>query len=332
MLKKSTIGGQAIMEGVMMKAPDRVAIAVRKPNGDIDVRSREVKPLKDKHKIYGWPVIRGVVNFFDTMVLGVRSLMYSAKFFDDPEAKKENEPSKFETFIADKLKLKIEDVMIAVALVMAFGLAILLFMVIPVATTSLFRRLIQNDVGLSLIEGVVKLIIFFVYILAISKMKDIQRVFQYHGAEHKTIHCYENGLPLTPENAMKQTRLHPRCGTSFLIIVLFVSIIVFSFLSWENLLIRIASKLILLPVVAGVSYEVLRGSAKTDSKWVNIIKWPGIMMQKLTTAEPDEQQLEVAIASFQAAAGELQTNELDFDIDENDLKTVNAENTATPSE
>ena len=307
-MKKSSIGGQAVLEGVMMKAPKRIAIAVRRSDGVVQIKSEEVTSIKERYPLFNWPIIRGIVSFGETMVLGVRSLMESAELYGEAEVE-EYKPSKLETWLSEKTGKNIEDVMIASALVIAIGFAVLLFVIMPAFLTSLLRRWIDNGLIMSLVEGLIRLTTFLVYIAAISQIKDIKRVFQYHGAEHKTIHCYEHGEELTVENARKYTTLHPRCGTAFLLIVMVLSILTFSLLSWNNLLIRILTKILLLPIVAGISYEIIKWAGASDSKWVEIIMYPGLMLQKLTTKEPDHEQLQVAIDSFKAAMEELKEQE-----------------------
>ena len=308
-MKKSSIGGQAVLEGVMMKAPNRMAIAVRRSDGVVQIKSEEVTSIKERYPLLNWPIIRGIVSFGETMVLGVRSLMDSAELYGEAEAEEEYKPSKLETWVSEKTGKDIEDVMIASALVIAIGFAILLFVVMPAFLTSLLRRWIDSGIVMSLIEGLIRLTTFLLYIVAISQMRDIKRVFQYHGAEHKTIHCYEHEEELTIENARKYTTLHPRCGTAFLLIVMVISIVAFSLLSWNNILIRILAKILLLPIVAGISYEIIKWAGASDSKWMGIIMYPGLMLQKLTTKEPDDEQLQVAIYSFKAAMEELEEQE-----------------------
>lgn len=300
-MKKCNIGGQAVLEGVMMKAHDCVAIAVRRVDGEIEVVKKKSTLLRDRHKILGLPIIRGIVTFFDTMVVGIKTLMLSAELYGDEEELEDYKPSKFENFLSEKMGKDVEDVMIGTALVLAMLFAVLLFVVIPTTITSLLRQTIESDVVMNLIEGVIRLTIFIIYILLISRIEDIHRVFQYHGAEHKTIHCYEHEEELTVQNARKYTTLHPRCGTAFLLIVMVVSIVMFSLLGWQGIFMRILTRMLLLPVIAGISYEVIRWAGKSESSLVNVIMYPGLMLQKLTTKEPDDDQLEVAIRAFLAA-------------------------------
>lgn len=299
-MKKCNIGGQAVIEGVMMKSPDKIAIAVRRSDGTIQVDAKSSKPLKEKYPILGWPIVRGAVAFIESMVTGVSSLMTSAELYGD-EAEEEYQPSKFEKFLADKFGKNVENVMITTSVVLAILFATLLFIVLPTFITNFLKGWISSSVGMNLAEGLVRLLIFLIYIISISQIKDIRRVFEYHGAEHKTIHCYEHGEELVVENARKYTTLHPRCGTAFLLIVMVVSIILFSFLGWGNMAMRVVIRILLMPLVAGLSYEIIRWAGKSQSKLVNIVMFPGLMLQKLTTKEPDDAQLEVAIQAFLAA-------------------------------
>jgi len=303
-MKKSNIGGQAVLEGVMMKSPKRIAIAVRKQNNEIEVRREEVSSVSDKYKILKFPVLRGIINFVEIMMLGVRTLTASAEMYgeglEDPEDYK---PSKFESYIAEKTGKNAEDIMITFAVMLAFGFAVLLFIVLPSLAANFAKRYFGSAIVMNLIEGMIRIAIFLIYLASITRMKDIQRVFQYHGAEHKVVHCYEHEKELTVENARQFTTLHPRCGTSFLLLVMIVSILVFSLLGWNRFWwIRILSRILLLPVVAGIAYEVLKWAGKGDSRAVAVISWPGLMLQKLTTREPDDSMLEVAIVAFKNAA------------------------------
>lgn len=299
MAKKTSIGGQAVIEGVMMRGPKKVAIAVRKPDGEIEVDVKDNIPLAKRNKILSVPVIRGSVSLIDSLMTGIKSLTYSASFFEEEE-----EESKFDKFLKKKLGDKAENAIMGFSLVLSFIIAIAIFVGIPTYSASLIGRLTQNTLLKNLLEGVIRLVIFILYIYLISKMKDIQRVFEYHGAEHKSIFCYEAGEELTPENARKYKRLHPRCGTNFLLIVMLISIVLFSFLGWPGALMRIISRIIFLPVVAGLSYELIKWLGKSDSTLARILSYPGLMLQNLTTREPDEKQLEVAIAALKAVLPE----------------------------
>jgi uncharacterized protein YqhQ len=299
MAKKTSIGGQAIIEGVMMRGPGKIAIAVRKPDGEIEVKVDDNIPITKKNKIYGLPIIRGAISLFDSMIIGIKALTYSASFFDEPEKE-----DKFDKFLKDKLGDKTDDYIIGFSMVISFIIAIGLFFILPTFAASIIKKMTSNPFLINLLEGVLRIVIFFFYLFFISKMKEIQRVFEYHGAEHKSIFCYEAELPLTPENATKFDTLHPRCGTNFMLIVMVISIIIFSFLGWPNLLMRILSRIILLPVVAGVSYEILKWFGRSDSLIAKIFMYPGMILQRLTTRRPDESQLEVALAALKAVIPE----------------------------
>lgn len=290
------MGGQAVMEGIMMKGADRTAIAVRRADGTINVKEEPLKPRSKWMKI---PIIRGVVIFVDSLVTGVTTLMYSAEVLEEdiPE-EEEYTPGKFETWLQNKYGEKgvfnfLLYSSVAIALVISIGL----FVLLPTWIVGLCGHIISNPIGLNLIEGVLRIIMFVIYILAISKMNDIKRVFQYHGAEHQTIHCYENGLELTPENCASFETLHPRCGTSFLMFVMIISLLLFSFLGWPNVWVRLLSRIALIPVVAGLSYELLRWAGSSDAFIVKVLSVPGLLLQKLTTKVPDKSMLEVAIVA-----------------------------------
>lgn len=295
-----TVGGQAVMEGVMMKAPKYTALAVRKADGTI-VKSRKPSvSVTAKHPFLRLPVIRGVVTFVVLLYSGMKTLLDSAEIAGEQV----EEPSQFEKKVASFLHIKPEDVMIAFAVVIALALAIGLFFVLPTLAESLLRKVIKSSVLLNLIGGVLRMVVFLAYVLLCSRMKEIRRVFQYHGAEHKSVYCFEAGKELTVENARGFSTLHPRCGTSFLVIVMVISIVVFTLLGTKsgNVFARVGSKLLLLPLVAGVSYEILQwlGRAK-DTCLIRALKWPGLMVQKITTAEPDDSMLEVALCSLRYA-------------------------------
>lgn len=291
----------------MMKAPASIAIAVRRSDGTIEVSKSPVVTVKDKYPILKLPVLRGIVTFAETMVLGVRSLMTSAELYGEED--EDYKPSRFETFLSEKLGKNIDDVVITCAVIMAIVFSIALFVFLPALISSLIRPLIPSHILVNFIEGVVRLGIFLVYITLVSMMKDIRRVFEYHGAEHKTIHCYEHEEELTVENARKYSTLHPRCGTAFLLIVMVISIIIFSFMGWQNIFVRMLSRILLLPVIAGLSYEVTRFAGKSDAMFIRIIMYPGMMLQKLTTREPDDEQLEVAICAFNEAIADSESEE-----------------------
>ena len=283
--KKITIGGQAVIEGVMMRGPELVATAVRNPQGRIELEVKPVNSIADRYPIFKKPMLRGCVSLYESLVMGIRSLGYSAQM-----AGEEDE--------------QLTDKELAGTMIFAFALAAVLFIAIPTGAAKLFHVITEDPVFLNLMEGFLRLFIFMAYIFAISRMKDIQRVFQYHGAEHKTIACFEAGEALTVENVARHTRLHKRCGTSFLLIVMLVSIFVFAFLGWPDLAERIASRIILLPVVAGISYEIIRFSANSDNCLLGWAVKPGLWLQKLTTREPEPEMIEVAIESAKAVLPE----------------------------
>lgn len=292
----TSIGGSAVMEGVMMKGPKEIATAVRKPDGEIELDKRAVSSLVTKYHVNKIPIIRGVFAFFDSMICSIRALMWSAEFFD----LEDDTESKFDRWLTEKFGDKIKDIVIYVSLFISVIFSVGLFFILPNLLTGLFSKFIESNFLKTLIEGLIRIGIFLGYVLLVSQMEDIKRVFQYHGAEHKTIFCYEAGLDLTVENARKMSRLHPRCGTSFLVFVMIVSIILFSFISWDNMWIRLGLRLLLLPVVAGISYEIIRWAGKSKNPVVCVISRPGMWLQKITTREPDDSQLEVAITSMKA--------------------------------
>lgn len=307
--KQNSIGGQALIEGVMMRGKDKISIAVRKPDGEIEIKVDEIKK-KHNFKFLKLPIIRGIVALVSSMVIGVKALTYSAEFFVEGDGTEEK--GKFEAWLYEKLGKKADDVILAFSILFAFVFAMLLFGAVPTALVSFLRTLTSNNMLLSAIEGIMKIVIFVVYILAISQMKDIKRVFQYHGAEHKTIHCYESGKEMTVDNARAFTTLHPRCGTSFIFFVLMISIILFTFISWENVLTRLITKLFLFPVVAGLSFEMIRLAGKSNHPLVRALSYPGLMMQKITTKEPDDKQLEVAIVAFKSVLDESDPDSVVF--------------------
>lgn len=296
-MKKQSVGGQAVIEGVMMQSKDKRAIAVRKSDGEIIVKKNKIKSWINEKNIDKIPFLRGSFVLIETMIEGIKSLNFSSEFFLDEDGSEEDA---FDKFIKKIFKDKANDVMIGISMLIAFVLSAGLFIILPTAVGGAFSRLVNNDVLLNLIEGVIRICILFLYIVLISKSKDIERVFQYHGAEHKSIHCYESGEELTVEYARKFTRFHPRCGTNFLFIVMFTSIILFSFFGWPNPIIRIVMRIVCIPIVAGISYEIIRFLGKYNNKITKIVAYPGMMLQKFTTKEPDDKQLEVAIAALKA--------------------------------
>ena len=289
-MRYATIGGQAVIEGVMMRNGNDYAVAVRKPDQTIEVKKDQFIGLNARWHTKKIPIIRGVLSFIDSLVLGMSTLTYSASFFEDEEeAEKEKDKDG-----------KSDAVFMGLTVALSVVIAVVLFMLTPFFISSLFGKVIKSPMALAVIEGLIRIAIFFIYIVAISQMKDIQRVFMYHGAEHKTINCIEHGAELTPENAAKYSRLHKRCGTSFLLIVMVVSIICFMLIRVDNMALKIVLRVILVPVIAGVSYEVIQWAGRSESCLVNIVSKPGLMLQKLTTREPDLEMLEVAIASIEA--------------------------------
>ena len=293
------IGGQAVMEGVMMKAPDAIAIAVRRPNGDIVVKRKEyVSPAK-KHKWMGYPFIRGIINMGTMLSMGMSTLDESTKMLGTLD----EEPTKFEKWLAAKLGKGIDKIVMGVAIVLAVILSVGLFFVIPEAVATWLRSTGMGRVGVNLLSGIVRICILVGYMLFCSTVPDVRRTFQYHGAEHKTVYCHEADKPLTPENAAPFTTLHPRCGTSFLLIVFVLSILLFTVVGYNGTVYiwRLLSRLALLPIVAGVSYEILKGLAHSDNKLTRALRWPGMQMQRLTTKEPDAKMLEIAIVAMNVA-------------------------------
>lgn len=298
-IHKTSIGGQAVMEGVMMRGPKEIATAVRKSNGEIIIDKKEVSSVFTKYKFLKIPILRGVISFFESMITGVKCLMFSAEQIDLEDGE-EYKPSRFEKWLDDTFGDKIKDIVIYFSVFVSLVFSIGLFILLPTALVGWMKKIIVSAPLLSLCEGGVRILIFLAYLFLVSRMKDIQRVFEYHGAEHKTIAAYEHGEELTPENARKYSRLHPRCGTSFLLIVMIISIVFFSFLKWETVWQRMLYRLLLLPVVAGVSYEIIKFAGRSDSKLVKWLTSPGLALQLLTTREPDDSQLEVAIAALKS--------------------------------
>jgi uncharacterized protein YqhQ len=296
----TAVGGQALIEGIMMRGKDKIAITIRKPDGEMLTK---VDPIKKNFltKFSKVPLLRGVMAFIGSMIIGIKALNYSAEFFDDDTVEK----GKLDLWIEKKFGDKADSVYVAVSMVFALIITILFFLVLPAYFSKFLNGFTDNKLGLSLAEGIFKFLLFLGYIVAISKMKEIKRVFEYHGAEHKTIRCFEAKEELTPENAEKFSRLHPRCGTSFLLIVVFLSVVIFSFLgNFGAPLYRAFLKLLFMPIVAGLAYEIISYAGKHDNKIVDIISWPGMMFQKITTAEPDRGQLEVAIEALKAVIDE----------------------------
>lgn len=292
----SGIGGQAVLEGVMMKNDEKYAVAVRKPDGEIEVELENYQGVLHGSKIKKLPFIRGIFNFVDSMILGTKCLNYSASFYEDEEPK--------ET-VADKALNKVtrgnaEKVFSVLLTIFSIVLAIGIFIVLPYFITSLFREYVRSNALMTVIEGVIRILIFVLYVVAITAMKDIRRLYMYHGAEHKCINCIERGKPLTIGNVMHSSRLHKRCGTSFMFFVMFVSIILFFFIQVSNPVQRVVLRILLIPVIAGISYEIIRLAGRSDNIFVKILSAPGMLIQRLTTKEPDRDMVEIAIASVDA--------------------------------
>lgn len=295
-MKRTNIGGQAIIEGVMMRGKKIYAMAVRNPEGGITLEKQDCGGLGAKHKLFKLPIFRGMAAFVDSLVIGTKILMRSAELAGQAILEEE-EPSKFEQFLEKKLGGKLNEVMIYISVTISMIFGVFLFFMLPVWLGNFFKQIVPPW-GLGVVEGLIRIAIFLIYIFAISRMKEIQRVFQYHGAEHKTINCFEKELPLTPENAMQCTRLHKRCGTSFLLIVMLISMFVFFFVHTDEIWLRLISRVVLVPFIAGLSYEVIRWAGTHEGKFVDMISYPGLCLQKITTSEPDESQLETAIAAM----------------------------------
>ncbi len=295
--KPTSIGGQAVIEGVMMKGPKDIAIAVRSPDNEIIVKKEPIDGIITKYKLNKIPFLRGGLALIDSMVLGIKSLNYAADIVM-PEEDNDEEFSKFEIFLQDIFGDKLTDIITYFSVFIALLISIGIFILGPTLLAGTLKDIVPNIAVLNLIEGILRLILFIAYIFMISKMEDIRRVFQYHGAEHKTIYCYENGEDLNIENVKKYSTLHPRCGTSFLFIVMMVSMILFSMIVWKGPISRMLTRLALLPVVAGISYEIIKIAGKSQSIFMSIVSYPGMMMQKLTTLEPDDSQIEVAIEAL----------------------------------
>ena len=290
------IGGQAVIEGVMMKNMDRYAVSVRRPNGKIETKVEECVSFAEKHPLFQLPVFRGMANFLESMVIGMKTLNYSASFYEDEEEQTE---SRTEQLLEKILGEKAEKIIMGIVLVFSLAISIGLFMILPYIASEALGKLIRNEYVILFMEGIIRIAIFLGYIVLISRMEDIKRVFMYHGAEHKTINCLEAGVPLTPENVDNFSRLHKRCGTSFIFIVMIISMVFFFFIRVDTIWLRIVLRLLFLPLVAGVSYEFIRLAGSSDHPLVQIFSKPGLALQRLTTKEPDHSMIEVAIASVE---------------------------------
>ena len=295
-MKRTSIGGQAVMEGVMMKNMEQYAVAVRKPNDEIEVMKGEYESLGNRYAICRVPIIRGVVVFIESLYIGMKTLAFSSSFYEEEE---ESEPGRLEQALKRIFGDKLENIVMGLTIAVSILLAVGIFMLLPFYLSTLMEGVITSYTVRTLIEGVIRVGIFLLYIWLISRMEDIRRVFMYHGAEHKTINCLEHGEDLTPENIRKYSRFHKRCGTSFLLIVMIVSIIVFLFIRVDQPVLKMLLRVLLVPVIAGISYEFIRLAGRSNSKIINILSKPGMSLQFFTTKEPDDSMLEVAIASVE---------------------------------
>lgn len=296
-MKYSGIGGQAVIEGIMMKNKQNYATAVRKPDGEIVLDRNQYISMTEKVKICALPFVRGIFSFVDSMVLGMRTLSFSAGFFEDDE---DSEPGKLELWLDKVFGEKVEKALMAFVMVFSVLMAIGIFMILPLLIANVFRQFISSVTVMAILEGCIRIGIFIAYIKLISHMEDIRRTFMYHGAEHKCINCIEHGMTLTVDHVRESSKQHKRCGTSFLIIVMLISILFFMVVRVDTVWLRIVSRIVLIPVIAGVSYEFLRLAGRSDSAVVNVLSKPGLWMQNLTTKEPDDSMIEVAIAAVNA--------------------------------
>lgn len=293
---KTTIGGQSILEGIMMKGPRRSCTVVRKPNGQLAVKNEETVPLKEKYKLAGLPVVRGFLMMVQSLADGFRAIDYSARFLEEEE---DSEPSGFEKWLMNTFgEGIIETILYGFSMILGIGLAIGLFVLLPALAANLLPERVPR-LGINLVEGILRIVIFIGYMCVMSWIPDMKRTFRYHGAEHKTIYCYEKGMELTTENVRIQPREHPRCGTSFLFVVMIISILVFSLVTAESKLIQLLMRIILLPIVIGISYECNRLAGRHDNLLARIMRWPGMMLQRITVLEPDDSMIEVAIEALQ---------------------------------
>lgn len=296
-MKPSGIGGQAVIEGIMMRNKNRYSVAVRKPDGQIEVMVKECTSYSEKYKILGLPIIRGIFNFIDSLVVGMSTLSYSADFYEDPQ---EQAPTAVDKLAKKVFKDKLDSIIMAGTIILSIALAVGLFMLLPYFASRFFAKYIVSQSVLNIIEGVIRLVIFLLYVTLISMMQDIKRVYMYHGAEHKCINCIENGLELNVSNVRSSSRFHKRCGTSFLFLVMFVSIVFFIFIRFDSKMMQICFRVLLVPVIAGVSYEILRLAGSKDNRFIRIISAPGMLLQRITTKEPDDDMIEVAIKAVEA--------------------------------
>lgn len=304
-LRTTYIGGQAVIEGVMMRGKKMYAMAVRTPDGTLAVEKKDIDDVFSRYKIFKYPIFRGIASFIQSLIIGTKIIMRSTQLAGLEEETEENaEPSKFEKALQKMFGDKLTDVLIYISVAVSLVFSIGLFFVLPVFIGSLLRPILPGTWALGIAEGIIRIAIFLLYLFLVSRMKEIKRVFQYHGAEHKTINCFEHGEELTVENVKKYTRLHKRCGTSFLLIVMIISMVVFFFIRTDTIWLRLVSRILLVPFVAGISYEVIRWAGRSDSPVVKIVSAPGLCLQKITTAEPDGSQIEAAIAAMKGVLEE----------------------------
>ncbi|MEE0315319.1 DUF1385 domain-containing protein [Eshraghiella crossota] len=289
-MKYSGIGGQAVIEGVMMKNKDHYAVAVRKPDGNIEVKKEEFKGISSKCKLFRVPFIRGIFSFIDSLTLGMSTLTYSASFYEEEEDTKKTEQE----------KKKSDTVFNVITIMISVILAVGIFMVVPFYLSQLLEKVISSKTLIIFLEGVIRLLIFIIYIVLISFMKDIKRVYMYHGAEHKCINCIEHGMPLTVDNVRISSKEHKRCGTSFMLLVMCISILILMLVRFDSRILRLVARIVLIPVIAGISFELLRLAGTKENVFTNIISKPGLLLQRLTTKEPDDSMIEVGIASVEA--------------------------------
>ncbi len=296
---RTSIGGQALIEGILMRGPEKEAIAVRRPDGGIEIKEEALTLIKERYPILGFPFIRGTVNFLDSMVRGVKALMFSAEFYPEEESDQASQPSRLEQWLEKKLGTDgFNQAIIYLAAALGVFFSVGVFILLPALVFGLLQDLIPSFFLRNLIEGAVRIAIFFLYLCLVSRQSDMKRVFSYHGAEHKTIFCYEMGLPLTVENVRKQPRHHPRCGTSFLFVVMVIAILIFSVVRVRNVALQLVVKLLLLPVVVGITYEINRYMGRHDNLLSKICTAPGLWMQNFTTNEPDDSMIECAIEAM----------------------------------
>lgn len=295
-MKYSGIGGQAVIEGIMMQNGDDYAIAVRQPDGEIEIKKDRYVSLTERYPVLGLPFIRGVFKFADSMVVGMKALTWSCSFFEDDE---DAEPGKFEAWLDRVFGEKLESILMTVVMIFSFIMAIGIFMLLPLLIARLCRPFIPSETLMAVLEGFIRIAIFIIYIKMVSRMEDIRRTFMYHGSEHKCINCIEHGLALNVANVRASSKEHKRCGTSFIMIVMIISILFFMVIRTDTVWLRFLSRIVLIPVIAGVSYEFLRFAGRNDSRLVNFLSRPGMWMQGLTTTEPDDSMIEVAIAAVE---------------------------------